>query len=211
MKHPIRDVLVLVGLSLALLGVNCASVKQRMYEGGGRDEWQQPERVIETLALQPGLRVADLGSGSGYFTLRLASAVAPDGRVYAVDVDPDINALLEKRLLEEGIGNVAVLLATPEDPGLPEAGVDLLFTSNTFHHLPDPASYFAQVKPALGPGGRVAIIEYDPGKSGWFTRTFGHATTPDEITAALQAAGYRRVASHDFLEQQCFLVFEPAR
>ncbi|NNL66638.1 MAG: methyltransferase domain-containing protein, partial [Myxococcales bacterium] len=145
------------------------------------------------------------------FTLRLARAVAPGGRVLAVDVDADMNARLERRLAEAGIDNVSVVRATAEDPGLPAGSVDLIFTSNTFHHLPDQAAYFRQVMPALAPGGRVAIVEYDPSRSGWFTRTFGHSTGAQEIAQALEAAGYRPVASHDFLEQQSFQIFEPVR
>jgi ubiquinone/menaquinone biosynthesis C-methylase UbiE len=204
--------LLLVVLSLGLMGADYgARFKAWLYERGDRDAWQQPARVVEALALRPGDRVADVGSGGGYFTRRLAKAVEPGGRVYAVDVDAGINDLLERKLVEEGVRNVSVVLATPADPGLPAGGVDLIFTSNTYHHLPEPSVYFETVKKALGPRGRVAIVEYDPAKAGWFARTFGHATPREEIVAALEAAGYRLSADHGFLERQSFLVFEPAR
>jgi ubiquinone/menaquinone biosynthesis C-methylase UbiE len=201
---------ILLLLAVGLLGADCGTrLRARAYEGDDRESWQQTERVVETLGLRPGQRVADLGSGSGYFTAPLARAVSPGGIVLAVDVDADMNAYLEERMAEEGIDNVTTVLATPDDPGLPEGGIDLLFTSNTFHHLPDQSSYFASVRGSLAPDGRVAIIEYEPSKAGWFARTFGHATPEEEIAAALEAAGYRRIADHDFLERQNFQIFTP--
>ncbi len=199
-------------LCVILVGADCGTrLKVRAYEDDDRDEWQQTERVVETLGLRPGDHVADIGSGSGWFTRPLARAVAPDGRVFAVDVDPEMNAWLERKLAEEDIRNVTVVLATASDPGLPPGGIDLLFTSNTFHHLPDQSAYFETTKKALSPRGRVAIVEYEPAKAGWFPRVFHHATQRDEIVAALEAAGYRLVADHDFLAKQSFVIFEPSR
>jgi len=205
-----RALPLLLVLCLGLLGADCSSrLKGWAYERGDRDAWQQPERVVAALALVPGQRVADLGSGAGYFTLRLARAVAPGGRVFAVDVDPGIHALLEERLAAASVPNVTIVLATPDDPGLPAGGVDLVFTSNTYHHLPEQSAYFAGLRKVLAPGGRVAIVEYDPEKAGWFARTFGHATPPGTIAADLERAGFRRVAQHDFLARQSFQVFAP--
>jgi ubiquinone/menaquinone biosynthesis C-methylase UbiE len=200
-----------VALVLGLAGADCATrAKIAGYEGDDRETWQQTGRVVETLGLEPGDVVADVGSGSGWFTLPLARAVAPDGRVYAVDVDPEMNAYLEERLAEEGVENVTVVLATPDDPGLPEGTVDLVFTSNTYHHLPNQRRYFASLRPYLAPGGRVAVVEYEPAKAGWFARTFGHATPKRDIVASIVAGGYRLAHDHDFLERQAFLVFEPS-
>jgi ubiquinone/menaquinone biosynthesis C-methylase UbiE len=201
----------LLVLCLGLSGPACGpGFRAWLYEHGDRDGWQQPERVVEALDLRPGDRVADLGSGGGYFTGRLARAVEPGGRVFAVDVDVELSAWLERKLADEGIGNVTMVIATAEDSGLPSSGVDLVFTADTFHHLPEQGPYFARVKRALSPRGRVAIVEYEPGKAGWFARTFGHSTPREEIVAALESAGYRLVAEHDFLERQSFLVFEPS-
>ena len=166
--------------------------------------------MIETLALRPDDRIADIGSGSGYFTRPLARAV-PRGRVFAVDVDEEMNAYLARTLAEEGITNVTVVLAEADDPGLPDGAIDLVFTSNTFHHLPDQTAYFRNVKRVLSHRGRVAIVEYQPEKADWFARTFDHATQEEAIVTALEAAGYRLIADHDFLEKQNFLIFEPAR
>src|SRR3990172_9550282 len=106
---------VLALVSLASLAVACTQLKRCAYEGWGRDEWQQPERVVEALGLEPGARVADLGSGGGYFTFRLARAVGPTGKVYAVDVDEDLNAYVAERAREEGHANVETVLAEYTD------------------------------------------------------------------------------------------------
>src|SRR5262245_4789952 len=102
-------------LAAGLLG-GCAEIKRWSYEGSSRDDWQQPERGVESLGTRPGDRVADLGSGSGYSTVRLAPAVGPGGKVYAVDVDEDMNQYLRGRLAEQGISNVEVVLGRFEDP-----------------------------------------------------------------------------------------------
>jgi ubiquinone/menaquinone biosynthesis C-methylase UbiE len=191
-------------LSLIVAG-GCAKWKKFAYEGFNRDSAQQPGRVIATLDLQPGDRVADLGAGGGYFTFRLADAVGPTGRVYAIDVDPDMIEYLKTRVAADGYRNIEVVAAPEDDPGLPAASIDLLFTCNTYHHLADRTAYFARARSALRPGGRIAIIDMDG--SGWFSWLFGHATPADAVRAEMQAAGYQLVQQHDFLDGQSFLVF----
>jgi predicted methyltransferase len=156
---------------------------------------------VAALGLVPGQKVADLGAGGGYFTGRLAQAVGADGVAYAVDVDPEMTA----HLAAKAAPNVKAVLAKPDDPVLPER-VDLIFTCNTYHHLPDRSTYFRSAQQYLRPGGRVAIVEYE--KHGWLQRVFPHYTPPETIRAEMTAAGYRLVAEHDFLERQSFQVFE---
>lgn len=191
-----------------LFGGGCASWKKFGYEGFGRDRWQQPERVIEVLDIVPGARIADLGAGGGYFTFRLAAATGPDGMVYAIDVDPAMLAYLRERAAERGARNVEVIEAGTDDPRLPDDGVDLLFTCNTYHHLTDRTAYFARLKPSLRPGARVAILDHDG--SGVFGWLFGHSTPPETVRSEMEAAGYRLDQQYDFVGRQGFLVFSPA-
>jgi len=184
--------------------VGCTALKRWAYEGWGRDTWQQPERVIEALRLRPGDRVADLGSGGGYFTFRLARAVGPAGHVYAVDVDEGMNDYIVERARDEGLGNVSAILAQYDDPLLPECGVDMIFTSNTYHHLQDRSAYFRNARRYLRPGGRVAII--DLAGKGWFDSMFGHWTPAATIREEMEAAGYRLDAEPP-LPRQSFLIF----
>lgn len=200
-RNPSRAV-ALAGLVALLLLAGCGAVKRCAYEGFRRDRWQQPERVVADLALAPGAKVADLGAGGGYFTFRLARAVGPEGRVYAVDVDEGMNEHVAEEAVEEGLANVATVLAAADDPKLPEP-VDLLFTSNTYHHLEEREAYFRGVRERyLAPGGRVAIVEFRPEKT-------SHATSRETIEAEMTAAGYTLVKAHDYLERQHFLVFSP--
>lgn len=190
---------------------SCASVKRCMYAGSDRDEWQQPDKVVETLALPPGARVADLGAGGGYFTFRLADAVGPEGTVYAVDVDESMLDLLEKDAGEQGRENVVFVLAPFDDPTIPEA-VDLIFVSNTYHHLEDRPAYFSNAQKYLKPGGRVVVLEYAPGDTGLFEMLFGsHATEKDSIRSEMEEAGYALAEDPSFLERQSFQIFVPER
>ena len=194
-------------LLVAFLFGGCATLKQCAYEGLSRDEWQQPERVIQSLQIRPGESIADLGAGSGYFTFLLAQTVGPAGKVYAVDIDKDMTHLVAKKSKEHGAKNVEVILAKPDDPLLPEGSVDLVFTSNTYHHIEHRVAYFAGARRALRPGGRLAIIEYD--RRSWTTGLFKHYTPGEFIKREMEQAGYRLVREFDFLDRQSFLLFEP--
>jgi arsenite methyltransferase len=200
-RRPDRSrALALAVVAAALLASGCGALKRCAYEGVGRDEWQQPERVVAELGLAQGARVADLGAGGGYFTFRLARAVGPGGLVYAVDVDEGMNAHVAEEAAAQGLANVRTVLAAPDDARLPEP-VDLFFTSNTYHHLENRTAYFRGVRERyLAPGGRVAVVEYRPAAT-------SHATERETIESELAAAGFRLVKSHDYLERQHFLVF----
>jgi arsenite methyltransferase len=197
----------LLGAALALLA-GCGPLLRFGYEGFGRDSWQQPDRVIESLAIAPGARVADLGAGGGYFTWHLADAVGESGRVYAIDVDADMTSYIEEESRKEGHPNVRAVLAEFDDPLIPEGGVDLIFTCNTYHHFEAREEYFRRAAKYLRPGGRLAVIELSG--QGWFQRLFPHFTAPEVIRAEMEAAGYQRVEDFDFLERQSFQVFERA-
>jgi SAM-dependent methyltransferase len=198
----------ILGLAAAVALGGCGSWKRFAYEGLWRDRWQEPDRVVTALALPPGAHVADIGAGGGYFTFRLAQAVGPEGNVYAVDVDPDMTEYLTRRAAAEEVGNLDVVLAQPDDPGLAAASVDMLFTCNTYHHLDDPAAYFERARASLRPGGRVAIIDFNG--EGWFSWFFAHATPAEQIRVDMERAGYELDTAPDFLGQQNFLIFRVA-
>lgn len=177
------------------------ALKSAAYSGPRRDRWQQPDRVIEALDVEPGARVADLGAGGGYFTYRLARAVRPQGVVYAVDPDPDMTTRIAARAARKGYTNIQAVAPNGEGPPLPEP-VDLVLVVDAFHHLPVEASYYAALAEQLTPAGRVAIIEALPR---WYL--FGHATEPEQIRSVLTEAGYRVATEHDFPPRQSFIVF----
>ena len=187
----------------------CTEIKKWAYEGFDRDEWQRPEEVIHALSIKPGDHIADLGAGSGYFTFRLADAVGPTGRVYAVDIDADMNADLMKRVKAKAYQNIEVLLAQPDDPGLPDRSINLIFSSNSYHHLENRITYFLNIRQDLHPDGRIAIIDFN-GES-WLQQIIGHYTSDEVIQRELQEAGYILDQQFDFLPNQVFLIFSPTR
>jgi predicted methyltransferase len=184
-------------------------MRARAYASDDRADWQQAERVIVSLGLESGDRVADLGSGGGYFTFLLADAVGPTGRVYAIDVAEDMNERLARIAAERGYAQVETVLAEPDDAMIPSGGVDLVFTSNTYHHIDDRETYFRKLSESLREGGRLAVIDYKD--EGFMQGLLGHSTDASMIQTELESAGYELVAQHDFIEKQHFLIFVPGR
>jgi arsenite methyltransferase len=182
----------------------CSDVVRESMNSTERDAWQQPKAVIQSLKISPGERVADLGAGGGYFTVWLAEAVGPAGKVYAVDTDQSALEFIAKRVREQGIANVEMLQAAEHDSRLPEGAVDLVFTCNTVHHLEDRAVYFRTLRRSLRQGGRVAILDFTPSGFAWL---FGHATAKEVIRHEMETAGYRLTDDFTYLPKQHFQVF----
>jgi ubiquinone/menaquinone biosynthesis C-methylase UbiE len=176
-----------------------------------RDQYQKPLQVIEALNLKPGQAVADLGSGSGYFTRRLVGAVTETGKVYAIDVEPEMLRYVEDSLVHTHAPyNAEFILARADNPKLPVESVDLIFACNVFHHLEDRATYFRHARSALKPGGRIAIIDfYHDERSGDLGFPKEHLVPQDTVIAEMTAAGYRLEREHSFLPRQYFLEFVP--
>ena len=184
-----------------------ASEYIKALEDPGRDAWQQPETVVDNLGIRPGDDVADLGAGSGYFTIRLARAVAPGGRVYAVDVDPQMLEYIDRRAQEEQLDNIQTILADPHDPKLGSSSVDLIFVCNTLHHISDRAKYYPLLAQALKPSGRLVNIDFQKGKLP-LGPSVEMKIAKKDVIQELAPSGFRLVKEFDFLKYQYFLVFE---
>ena len=171
----------------------------------------EAQTSIEALNLKPGLTVADLGSGSGYFTRRFIEAVTETGKVYAVDVEPEMLKYTEESIVHMHRPYTAeFILARPDNPKLPYESIDLLFVCNTYHHLDERTKYFSDTKSSLKPGGRVAIIDfYHDERSGELGFPKQHLVPRETVIAELTEAGYRLVREHTFLPRQYFLEFIP--
>ena len=183
----------------------CGGLSRAFLNSPWRERWQQPKVVIQALSIRPGAHVADLGAGGGYFTLRLADAVGPAGKVYAVDVDKGNLDYIARHAQEQGYTNVETILAKYDDPLLPQGGIDLIFTCNTYHHLENRTAYFASAARYLRPGGRVAVIDLNG--SSWFHKLFGHWTAKETSRSEMETAGYSLANDFDFLSRQNFQVF----
>jgi ubiquinone/menaquinone biosynthesis C-methylase UbiE len=175
-------------------------------EDPARDAYQKPDEVLKALALRPGEVVADIGSGSGYFTVRFARAVGDTGRVYAVDVSPDMIRHLNRRLRDGGIRNVVPILSDPDDPLLPDASVDRFVIVNTWHHVDDRPAYLALLKRMLKPGGQIAHIDFQK-RDLPVGPPVGMKISREDLVQDMETAGFRLSAEHAFLPYQYFLVF----
>ena len=204
----IRPRMTPVALILSLLlATGCAEWAYRQMNDPERDAWQQPKAVVQALNITPGSRVADLGSGGGYFTWYLADAVGPQGKVYAVDIEEIGLGMIREEAGRRGIGHVEAVRSTTTDAGLPKP-VDLVFTCNTYHHMHDHPAYFRALARSLSSTGRVAIIDYKPTGIAWL---FGHSTSEETVRQEMESAGYQLVEAQEFLPKQHFQVFRPAR
>lgn len=163
----------------------------KRFEDPARDAWQKPEAVIAALDLAQGARVADIGSATGYFTVRLARKV-PRGTVYGVDIEPDMVRYLSARARKEGLDNLRGVIGGPDDPKLPEP-VDLVFLCNTYHHISDRVAYFGKVRRMLRAGGRVAVVDFKLIDTPVGPRK-AHRVGPKTLTRELAAAGFRRLS-----------------
>jgi ubiquinone/menaquinone biosynthesis C-methylase UbiE len=149
-----------------------------------RDKVGEAARVMDRLGIAPGLRVADIGAGEGYYTVRLARRLGSGAVVYATDVKPEYLKQLATRLEREGIAGVELILGAPRDPKLPPASIDLAILSHMYHEIENPFEFLYRLQPALAPGGRVAIIEVD-------RPTRDHGTPRALLGCELAAVGYR--------------------
>jgi ubiquinone/menaquinone biosynthesis C-methylase UbiE len=146
---------------------------------------------MDFLRIAPGMTVADIGAGDGYFTVRLARRVGPSGRVIATDVVPEHLAGLRARVAREGLSNVDFVLGTPEDPALPAGSVDIALLVRMYHEIEQPYAFMWRLRDALKPGGVVAISERE-------RATQNHGTPVRMLTCEIEAVGYQRSATKDF-------------
>jgi predicted methyltransferase len=171
-----------------------------------RDMEEQPGEVLRALRLRPGDTVADLGAGSGYFTFRMAKAVGERGKVYAVDIQPEMIAAIRSRMVRDRLTNVEPIACTETDPKLPAASVDLVLMVDVYHELAYPYEVMAKVRAALKPGGRIALVEYRKEDPDVFIKEV-HKMSEAQIVRELTAVGYTHVETVRTLSQQHLVVF----
>jgi len=177
-------------------------------EREGRHEEQRPEEILRAMGLRDGDVVADIGCGTGYFTRRMARAVAPSGRVYAVDVQPEMIERLETRLAEAGLTNVVPLRGENDDPKLPPGSLDWILLVDVYHEFQQPRAMLARMREALRTNGKIALVEYRlEGTSALHIRE-EHRMSPEQVLSEWQPAGYSLVALHEFLPTQHLFIFE---
>lgn len=170
-----------------------------------REQEEAPSRAIEALDLKPGMVVADIGAGSGYYTSRLARKVSPGGRVIATDIQPGMIELLDRRIAAEGLTNVTTVLGAMDDPRLPPASVDLAIMVDVYHELQQPQLFLQRLKGAFRPGGRLVLLEFrkeDPR----IPILEVHKMSVAEVKAELEAEGFALERVIDVLPWQHIIV-----
>jgi predicted methyltransferase len=179
-----------------------------------REQWQKPDQIMDALGVAEGSVVAELGAAGGWFALRLARRVGPNGLVYAEDIQRPMLDAINRRMQNENVSNVKTVLGTPSDPRLP-AGIDAALISDAFHEMDDPAdrsvivTLLRNVGQALKPHGRLGIVDWTPGGGGPGPAANQRAD-PDVIVRAARAAGLQLVSREDFQPFVYLLVFSRA-
>ena len=179
-------------------------------ERENRDKEQRPEYVLDKMGLRDGQMVVDLGCGTGYFARRMAKRVAPSGKVYAVDIQPEMLELLKGYAEEEGLKNIIPVLGEDNDPRLPAGKVDWILLADVYHELQKPKEMLARMRQALAPEGRVALIEYRlEGESARHIR-LEHRMSVEQVLAEWKPAGFRLDEMDEALPTQHFFIFKKA-
>jgi len=173
-----------------------------------RDAYQKPHEVVHALGLKPGEIIADIGAGSGYFTFHLARHVGEKGKVYAVDVSPDMILHVNRRIREFKMNSVVSVLADSDDPLLPDQSVNRFFICDVWHHIENQTKYLSLMKKMLKPGGEVVIIDFHK-KEFPVGPPMNMKIAREDVIKRLESNGYRLTKEHTFLPYQYFLVFVP--
>jgi ubiquinone/menaquinone biosynthesis C-methylase UbiE len=173
-----------------------------------REAEEEPARAIAALSLRPGDTVADLGAGSGYYTVRLARAVGETGRVFAVDIQPEMLAIIRNKVEKSRLTNVELVLGGEDDPKLAPESSDLVLMVDVYHELARPQQMLRAIKRALKPGGRLVLIEFRKEMASVPIRE-EHKMSVKDARIELEAEGYRFDKVIDVLPWQHILVFRP--
>jgi SAM-dependent methyltransferase len=178
-----------------------------IFESPGREQRLHIDRVMDALAIAPGKSVADIGAGSGWFTVRAAKRVTSSGEVYAVDINPDAIAYINRRVAGDGVHNVKTILSTPKDPELPANSIDAVLLLKTYHEVSNPVVLMRNLRSALRPSARIGIID----RSG---NGENHGVQKSVVVREMGEAGYRLVDEQNNLvkddDMDYFLIFTEA-
>ncbi len=178
-------------------------------ERSEREMEEMPEKALDSMGLKPGMTVADVGAGSGYFTVRLSRRVGPSGKVYAQDIQPEMLRLLRRRLDANEFKNIETVLGTEADPKLPAGALDLILLVDVYHEFSQPQLMLRKLRDALKPEGRLVLLEYrkeDP----WVPIRPEHKMTVAEAKLEVEDEGFRLERVGRELPRQHILVFRRA-
>jgi len=176
----------------------------KVFDDPARDAWQKPGEVVALLDVAPGMTVADVGAGTGYFVPHLARAVGPAGRVHALDVEEEMVTWLRARVERDHLTNVTATRAAPDDPGLAPGSVHRALVVDTWHHIGDRGRYAARLHDALAPGGLVAVVDFTADAP--MGPPAAHRLSPEQVIAELRAGGLEASLVEESLPHQFVVV-----
>ena len=216
----IRQALVALVLATSLPAGSLAEAPQHgrlfdpkdlgLLEGPDRDSWQRPDQIMDALRIYDGNVVADLGAGGGWFTVRLARRVGPNGRVFAEDIQHQMIESIERRVKREGLErNVTTTLGTASDPQLPPGALDAVLIVDAYHEMEHPVALLRNLARSLKPDGRIGIVDFTS-EGGGPGPPMDERVDPQRVTKDAEEAGLRLTSRERFLRYQYMLVFEKA-
>jgi len=178
------------------------------FERPGREVYDRRKEIRDAAGIQPGMRVADIGAGTGLFTLLFARAVGPSGQVYAVDVSATFVDKVLRRARGENLANVTAVVSTQTETRLPSNSIHLAFVCDTYHHFEQPRAMLASIHRALKPGGTLVVIDFErtEGKSSAWVLDHVRAGK-EQVIREIEAAGFRLAADEKLLKENFFLRF----
>jgi ubiquinone/menaquinone biosynthesis C-methylase UbiE len=177
-----------------------------LLEAPDRDIWQHPDQVMDELAIAEASAVADIGAGSGWFTIRLARRVGPNGTVYAEDVQSEMLAAISRRVTAEGLLNVKTVLGQESDPRLPAKALDAVLMVDAYPEIEDRVTFLRNLAKALKPQGRLGVIDFNL-KGGGPGPPTEERVSPEVVVKDAALAGLRVLSQETFLPYQYFLIF----
>ncbi len=173
-----------------------------------REDEEAPTKAIAALDIKPGMAVADIGAGSGYYTMRLSRSVGPTGKVFATDVQRGMLDLIDRRMADEHVTNVTTVLGTAENPSLPAGAIDLALMVDVYHELQSPQTFMRRLRDTLKPDGRLVLLEFRKEDPKVPIRA-EHKMSVDEARRELTADGFVFDRVIDVLPWQHILIFRP--
>lgn len=204
-KQTLLYILFLSSLESAFASLGYAQEKW-VPDYSKRDTWQQPEKIMDAVGVKPGMIIADVGAGNGYFTFKLAKRVGSDGIVYAADIDESQLEIIRERMQREGNKNIVTLLGEEDDPGLPKGQIDIVLMVHVFHiviHDQNPLALLENIRSSLKPDGLLVLVQWDGKKMGY---PEVYAYSQESVLNVIEKSCFEVVRTETFLPREIIFI-----
>ena len=182
--------------------------KAKMFNKKASRKKSKTNKIIDVIKIMKGNKIADIGSGGGYFTIRFAKLVGDEGHIYAIDTNSEFLKYIKLQADKNDLKNITTIQADDDKPKLPKEKLDFIFLRNVYHHIPNRLKYLQILGDGLGKDGKIIIIEHNGSGYLNFNKLFGHYIKPEIIKNEMKKAGYIIDEEHYFITQQSFTIFK---